>query len=1805
MRSLSTIRGYRLLPVLLLVLASSALGGEVLSWKTDYDSLGRVAATFDPSGKATRLRYEFDSEGSLTLTSTSADSRVIERVLSSEALLQSMNDDLGTESYSYDSYGRLTRVDRVGGHPIQVGYNEVGDISELSVGDFYEIKYTYDFLNRVASVSTPAGVITYEYQSGQGTVIRSLPNGVKTFHERQPTGQLVSITHGLFNNPDDTRYTVLAIDEYGHDANDRLARVTSSTQSANTERSYAYDALGRLVGAVDQAGLTVTYEYDELGNRTAVKAAGETSQSCTYDWAGRVRQVNGMPCKYDSSGSLIEVVLDGIKREYTYRDDGRITGARSAQGDVRYVYDGNGRLAKRLSSSGEIRFVCDPLSSIWQPLVMETGDGSRTLIVWDGLSPLAMVRDGHTEWLLEDHLGSVCQVVDANGSVVRHAKYDPFGTIVSGHGYEPVQPAFAGLFWDSEAGVYLTLARAYAPELGCFLQIDPQKRLPTGDAEALSIYSYCGGDPVNWVDLNGASRKQVESKWYQRWILDPLWDLNIGDPLKYVATPLYNLTRPSGNERDDVVGQIVSDAWTQARSDVMSASRNGGPSYRHDDVVTKAHEIAKRWRYDAKNGGNEYSTWCRDNGRTEINTTAHEFRTAEHYWVTRRRIETGTTLVRPAVSPGRRALREFEKVDQGWNVAKVVGQWGLITPGEAQDLAKDHSVKSLGSAVVRMASRLPLPGLSENKIRNTQVAKEWLPDTKRNVKWTERAKQDAIGMHYGMKAHQTRIDEFHRTTASSVATGSSVSRWGSGSGYNRWDNSFDRPRSVEPDRRRDVYASDIKYGSGFPPSPPTPVGGVYLGGASDMIEDIKNLKGATVDKNGNIVLISESDESIQLPPLRVDDIVTVFRSVYLHGEGPSVTIDPNPEDPENSAMIVRHGAATSGTYVGWVLFQADRLMKSYLQGIDNVTEQDVDSKIAGYKSVLDTVYFGAGDPRQKQREGIWERFWIVPASTDRFEGMDRLAVFDIPLRVKTQKMKWRDGDLVDDKSEKSSIGAQSFTNWFTSNYEKIAAEQYLKPPKGSGMTEPVPVFQELQRVALLTAIAEKLRGDGVPMPFWMHYHKIRPVEVEQFTPGMEVTWTRRWMDALQTARMFGGVQLSQEPKKVRTFSKAKDITKAPVEKQAEIKRQVELARELEPMIIEALPSVAAKPMKTKEMVLDEVEFVAVQIPGATTRALDACRIRETDLLLETDCGKPLALSRSFNSFFDPEDIWGDGWTLDLPELVELKIVVDRNESEATFSVGVEVITPLNSINARFVNGVPVVDFSTPDEPNEDPQSLFEYMAEEALDELKGEMFRMLKLKDGRKWYFTKGGGMIAERDGPSLTVYERDGKGRISGIAMSCGGAFQGRIKLDYNNKNLLSKATGKLADWLAEQALEVEFEYNESGRLEGVSTESGTRGYSYDGPLVSEVIWRDASDNAVPEPLIAYEYNENGQLLSERGVDVQVARATSIDDDGLVSKVQFSLPDDTSGLAMETTTRYDGAMRPIESVDSDSVTTRWRYGQDGSVRTTVDGPGLTAVEVIRSGDGQSVTLKEGDMPTVTATLDDAGRVVALAEESNDVLQQTWRQDGQLAQMKTPTTGTSFSYSEHGLLESVLAHPPGAEGSISEWRQTSVDHLGRPVEITDYAGLKVYVNYDSTGNVSGVVQATGAGNLGYNIARDDSGRITNVSSSWGTAEYLYDQDGDLDRVIQDRAGNQAILEFTDGALESIVGFDGSEAAITYMPEGDAEGLPASVKISTGLELVYSYDAEGRPTEVRMGDVRGVRIQYDTEGRLVSYEVIAL
>ncbi len=104
-----------------------------------------------------------------------------------------------------------------------------------------------------------------------------------------------------------------------------------------------------------------------------------------------------------------------------------------------------------------------------------------------------------------DHLGSIREVMNSNGTLAARYDYEPYGKRIvqyeaSGYtcdlgftGHITQQSAVTG-----QSEIVLTLFRAYDPDSGKWLSADP-----IGETGGMNLYAYVGGDPMNAIDPFG------------------------------------------------------------------------------------------------------------------------------------------------------------------------------------------------------------------------------------------------------------------------------------------------------------------------------------------------------------------------------------------------------------------------------------------------------------------------------------------------------------------------------------------------------------------------------------------------------------------------------------------------------------------------------------------------------------------------------------------------------------------------------------------------------------------------------------------------------------------------------------------------------------------------------------------------------------------------------------------------------------------------------------------------------------------------------------------------------------------------------------------------------------------------------------------------------------------------------------------------------------------------------------------------------------------------------------------------------
>ncbi len=1700
-------------------------------WQFAYDEAERITKIVDPAGRETNIQRKFDEKGHLQeLTRKLPDGSVTLRFDRFDRPIQ-MQDDLGTVDYEYDNFSRLTAVRREGQPDITYTYDTEDRIKSVKVGE-NRTSYTYDFLDRLTSMDTPVGRISYQYRTGEGKIIRTLPNGILTIWEFQPDGNLASLTHGKTDNytgdNSSQSYRILAQFTYSYRPDGLISQIQEVSSQGQKTLSYEYDEVQRLISVNDSLQGKTEYRYDEIGDRIEIRKPAQETVASSYDWASRLVSYDGQECSHDAAGNLISCRSDSEQRQFNYDGSNLLAVVTGNSGKVEYQYDGDGNLLVRKVDGEETSFVTDPLSEIWRPLLVNDAQGQSTAYIWEGESPLATKQGSEEQFFLEDHLGSVRYVTDGQGNVVEQRNYEPFGESQAISNKE-LQPGFAGLFFDSNSDLYLTRARDYDPNLGQFLQPDPQHRIPLGSQKDFSSYLYSGADPVNFVDLDG---------------FEP------------VAITFKNTYHPDTQ-------------WQQWK-----------PRYLNKNAIEFASRKLRRM---------SYKLWLfRTSFKIDINYVkqfyAHKSEraliSAEGGW----KGISKAVLVATAFDfiggfyPGEAANQRQELTSRLWNFVPVLGlaRNAKFVVNAAQLARKPELITSLVGSIGTARTSISLPS---NIYKGEYGLAAW----------------DAVGLGgttlSSLAGHFAKAGKFPKMAMRFNTASTSISLFELSRGaVKNFQEAFVDTGLLDYKDVTNMYLRSISPTSVFlnpimKAMSPSNVGGIYLGGAGEAIKDLGQLSGIAIDpNNGELILLSEEQGDIELPPLRLDDVVTIFRSVYEQGTSPWVTIDPNPEDPRGSFMVIRHSPGTENTYVGWVLFEADRVMKAYSLGKDNVTNQPVKSSVPDYQNLLNQDFDNSDANNQASN---WERFLIVPASVERNQTQDKkLTLLDVPMHLITQPMELFEGELKpagnifscsnpennDNEIENStaSEGAKAFTCWFTENYGAIAQENKVTPPTESGIEVSVFFYTEVQRLALISAIAETLHDQGVPFPTWMQNYQVKSVPVTSTTPTIVVESSQRTNQGTLTHSIYGGVELSPEDK---------DIYE---------NLGVPEAEALEPELFEAIST--KQPLTPVNFQNDNKSYQAVALPGNNTKDIAGKSLTEVDLVVPLQGDNSLSLVRQFHSFFQPSDIFGKGWTLDLPRLEEWRKPVSRVGNTTTYSTAYQLTSPLNSWSSNFIP-----EPETQSLVSDDPESILPLAVDN--DSRIGIKTKLVRFRNGQHWHFDDSGNLVAWTQAPLMIIYRRDKANQITKIEGWYGQNLRGDIQLKYDAKNRLSSTKGS-------NGSVVTYSYNKAGQLAKVNYPQVSVGYSYDAnglviAIQEAAIEEDKEDKEDSKKVRAFSYNKRGQLTSEwfnndteDGVTVEyTSRYTP---QGIELTTQSS---DQSQLI--NSVKYGAAFRPVHRTFADGTVVDWKYGNNGEVEIPITLPDGEKYLVTQSADGQHSELQLPEGGTYTAEYDANGHLTKLEEDNHLVLTQQWRENGQLAALDSETVSIRPEYSKDGLLTSLLVAAPEEESrsSFSRWVQTKYDQLGRILEMRDYSGTQTLVNYDSNDALTSI-----SSNLGeVNMVRNNQGEVTEITTDWGySQENTYDgENSELSKIQLSQAGEEATIEVDSGRVSKVRQFDGGELTFSYYDSEQHDGQVQEILTPNNLALWYDYDDGDRLARVQVGDKYRVDYKYDDQDRLVE------
>ena len=478
---------------------------NVTSWKTrdgntinyKYDALNRITVKNRPGEPNIMVRYDIAG-----WVYDINDGR-------------SVSNGGGLTDYYYDRIGRVNDVVDPEGKVVSYEYDNRGLRTKLIYPDDSYITYEYDAMGRVVKIKDDDGeaIAQYSYDELSRRTLLTLGNDANAVYEYDLNNRLTKLT----NNLDDTNSIIFDYSNYDKVGNRKSCKIDDADAHV-----YTYDNLYQLTEVDYNDGSSTTYYYDSLGNRTSVVDGGTTSylRNSLNQYTGVGPEGWETPYSYDKNGNLTD---DGTY-EYYYDCENRLLDVNeNGSAIASYKYDFAGRRVRKIVDGNTTKYCYDGGQ------VIAEYDGSdnplRKFVYGPGIDePIIIidVADNNTVYYYHfDGLCSVAALSNVNGEIVERYSYDVFGepTIRDANNAVISESAvgnsymFTGRRWDNETDNYFYRMRYYNPEIGRFLQADP-----IGYAVGLNLYSYCGNNPINWIDPWGLDTLGIHGGTGHSWI---------------------------------------------------------------------------------------------------------------------------------------------------------------------------------------------------------------------------------------------------------------------------------------------------------------------------------------------------------------------------------------------------------------------------------------------------------------------------------------------------------------------------------------------------------------------------------------------------------------------------------------------------------------------------------------------------------------------------------------------------------------------------------------------------------------------------------------------------------------------------------------------------------------------------------------------------------------------------------------------------------------------------------------------------------------------------------------------------------------------------------------------------------------------------------------------------------------------------------------------------------------------------------------------------------------------------------------
>ncbi len=536
------------------------IGGVNQATSYTYDADGNAITVIDPLNHKTQRT--FDALNRLSASVDAAGGTMTESYDAHNRPLSAADPNGGTTAYVYDGFGdAIQRASPATGTTV-LRYDGDGNVTQRVDARGVVINYTYDALDRVASVTYPgdsAENVTFTYDQaahgfgiGRLTSVSDAAGTLSLNYDER--GNELSETRAHSGATLKTSYTY-----------DAASRVASITYPSGAAVSYARDKMGRVTGVtVKQAGASAgqtvvsSVTYEPFGPVMGLTYGNGIAETRSYDQDYRMTRLLGgsvqsLAYGYDAANNVLSVT-DGVtaanSQTLGYDVLNRLTSAAGGYGSLGYGYDANGNRVKENSPTAAAMSNNDGLGAVTgfsynqagrlaaatqgsqrlaqysydafghrlvkqgtvttiyqfdqQGRLLEESNGQGAAlsdyVYLDGrpVATIAQSTGGQVYFLHDDRLGTPQAATDKSQNTVWGASYQPFG------GLNPATSQTATLAQDLRLPGQIMDAETGLYANG-FRSYGPgwgryTQSDPIGLAGGFNTYAYADGNPLVYID---------------------------------------------------------------------------------------------------------------------------------------------------------------------------------------------------------------------------------------------------------------------------------------------------------------------------------------------------------------------------------------------------------------------------------------------------------------------------------------------------------------------------------------------------------------------------------------------------------------------------------------------------------------------------------------------------------------------------------------------------------------------------------------------------------------------------------------------------------------------------------------------------------------------------------------------------------------------------------------------------------------------------------------------------------------------------------------------------------------------------------------------------------------------------------------------------------------------------------------------------------------------------------------------------------------------------------------------------------